>query len=410
MSGAGIPLLANRDARRLFLHVHALAEAPEGPARGDDLLALIRRLGFVQVDSINTVERAHHMILWSRRPSYRPANLRPLLERDRTLFEHWTHDASVIPSEFLPHWRLRFSRDAARIRESWAGWQGTAFHDRIDDVLAHVRDRGPVTGGDVGEGEARGKGGWWEWHPSKTALEYLWRAGALAVCRRDGFEKVYDLAERVYPGALSCEPPTEEETIDWACNAALDRLGFATSGEIAAFWAKVTPDEAKDWCARALAAGEIVEIAVEGADGAPRRSFARPGVMASAAASPEPASRVRILSPFDPALRDRKRAERLFGFRYRIEVFVPEPRRTFGYYVFPVMEGDRLIGRLDARARRDEGALAVRAFWPEPGVAMGAGRTGRLMAALDRLSRFAGCEAVRLDPGWLREPVASPHS
>ena len=112
-------VLANPLARRVFLHRHALGEPPSGPAKGDDLLALIRRLGFVQVDSINTVERAHHMILWARRQSYRPADLRPLLERDRTLFEHWTHDASVIPTEFLTHWRLRFARHAERIRTNY---------------------------------------------------------------------------------------------------------------------------------------------------------------------------------------------------------------------------------------------------------------------------------------------------
>ncbi|MFN0116328.1 MAG: winged helix-turn-helix domain-containing protein [Paracoccaceae bacterium] len=402
-----LPLLPNPAARRLFLHRHALAEPPTGPAKGAELLALIRRLGFVQVDSINTVERAHHMILWSRRQTYRPDNLRPLLERDRTLFEHWTHDASVIPAEFLPHWRLRFARDAARIRDSWAAWQGNAFHDRIDEVLAHVRATGPVGTGEVGTDEVRSKGGWWEWHPSKTALEYLWRSGMLAVCHRKGFAKYYDLTERVFPEAEagSDSGPQEAETIDWACAAALDRLGFATSGEIAAFYRIVSPEEAKAWCARGLQAGDLSEILVEGADGTLRKHVARPDVLARAEATPEPFGGLRVLSPFDPALRDRNRAARLFGFHYRIEVFVPEPKRTFGYYVFPVLEGDRIVGRLDARANRAGGALAVRAFWPEAGVRMGAARTDRLMAALDRLARFAGCDQVLLAGDWLRPAV-----
>ncbi len=395
-------LLPNTAARRLFLDRHALIEAPTGPAKGDDLLALIHRLGFVQVDSVNTVERAHHMILWSRRQSYRPANLAPLLERDRTLFEHWTHDASVIPTEFFCHWKLRFARDAERIREKWTGWQGTEFHDRIEDVLAHVRSDGPVGTGDVGADEARGEAGWWNWHPSKTALEYLWHTGEVCVCHRRNFAKHFDLTERIHPDEHAAAAPSETETIDWACNAALDRLGFATSGEIAAFWATVKPEEAKAWCAAALARGEIIEIAVEGMDGRLRKCFARPDAIDAAAAVPEPANRVRVLSPFDPALRDRNRAERLFGFFYRIEIFVPEPKRQYGYYVFPVMERDRLIGRIDAKCLRGEGQLAVRAFWPEPGIAMGAGRIARLEAELDRLARFTGCTDVTFADGWLR--------
>jgi hypothetical protein len=395
-------VIPNAAARRLFLDRHALAEPPTGPARGADLLDLIRRLGFVQVDSINTVERAHHMILWSRRQSYRPDNLRPLLERDRSLFEHWTHDASIIPADFLPHWRLRFARDAARIRASWTSWQGEAFHARIDEVLAHVRANGPVGSGEVGEDEERSKGGWWEWHPSKTALEFLWRTGVLSVCHRRGFAKIYDLTERIFPHAAAGNGPDPAETVDWACAAALDRLGFATSGEIAAFWKLASPDETKDWCRRGLRDGSLIEVAVEGADGSPRRVVARPGIIDAAAGAPTPPARVRILSPFDPALRDRNRTERLFGFHYRIEVFVPEAQRRFGYYVFPVMDGDRLIGRIDLRCRRAEGALAVAAFWPEPGIRMGQGRIDRLMAELDRLGRFTACPKVVLGDGWLR--------
>ena len=160
-----LPMLDNANARRLFLHRHALIEPPSGPAKGAELLSLIHRLGFVQVDSINTVERAHHMILWSRRQSYRPRNLATLLEKDRALFEHWTHDASVIPAEFFPYWNLRFKRDAARIRARWADWHGSEFHAKIEDVRTHVRENGRCGSGDVGEDEKRGKGGWWEWQP-----------------------------------------------------------------------------------------------------------------------------------------------------------------------------------------------------------------------------------------------------
>ena len=403
MPQTAFPRLGNRDARRLFLHRHALAEQPTGPSRGDALRALIDRLGFVQVDSINTVERAHHMILFARRQSYRPRHLKPLLERDRCLFEHWTHDASIIPTAFFPHWRLRFDRSAEQLSERWHKWRGAGFAEKFDAVLERVRAHGPVTSSDVGEDEERSSGGWWEWHPSKTALEYLWRTGALSVCRRDGFFKVYDLTERVIPADHRKPHPMPEETIDWACNAAIDRLGFATSGEIAAFWDTVSPAEAKIWCDAALRRQDLIEIEVVSADGSrPRRSLARPDIFDQAAAAPEPSGRIRILSPFDPALRDRNRAQRLFDFHYRIEVFVPAAKRRYGYYVFPVLEADRLIGRIDMK--RDQGVLRVTAFWPEAKVALNQGRRARLDAALDRIARFAGCDEVVFATDWEREP------
>lgn len=396
------PILTNQTARRLFLHRHLLDDVRPGAPDDAGLLGTIEQLGFVQLDSITTVERAHHMILRARWPGYRTAQLAPLLEDHRSLFEHWTHDASIIPTAYFPHWKHRFARDRERLVERWRTWRGDGYLANVDEVLKRIADHGPVSSSEVGEGEDRGSGGWWEWHPSKTALEYLWRCGHIAVARREGFRKVYDLTERVIPAHHAAACPEPEETVDWACGAALDRLGFATSGEIAAFFATVTPDEAKAWCAKGLTSGELIEIEVEGADGALRRCLARPGIMDEAA--PEPTGRVRILSPFDPALRDRNRAERLFGFFYRIEVFVPENKRKFGYYVFPVLEGDRLIGRIDAKADRQTSTLAVRAFWPERGVKPGAGRVQRLEAELDRLARFADCDRVSFAADWLREP------
>jgi uncharacterized protein len=399
-----LPLLSNPLARRLFLDRHALAEPPTGPATGQALHDLIDRIGFVQVDSINTVARAHHMILLARRQSYRPEALKRLLEHDRSLWEHWTHDAAILPAATFGHWKHRFARDRDRLIARWQGWQRAGFEAKFDAVLRQVADHGPVTSSDVGTDEVRGKGGWWDWHPSKAALEYLWRVGELAVCRREGFQKVYDLTERVLAPQHRSAEHAPEATVAWACASALDRLGFATSGELAAYWGAVTPDAAKTWAKAALQSGELIEIAVEGADGAPRTCLARPDVLAEAGAAPEPPARIRVLSPFDPALRDRNRAERLFGFTYRIEVFVPEAKRQYGYYVFPLLEADRLIGRIDAKAFRDQSTLRVRALWPEAGVRWGAGRQARLEAELERLARFAGCDRVEFTAGWLRTP------
>lgn len=397
-------VLDNASARQLFLDRHALSEQPVGPAKGADLLALIERLGFVQLDSINTLARAHDLILFSRRPTYRPKALKLLYERDRQLFEHWTHDAAVIPMAFYRQWQLRRERDAARLREKWSQWRRDGFEAQFQPVLEQIRAQGPLCSSDVGLDEKRGSGGWWDWHPSKTALEYLWRSGALCVVGRDGFRKRYDLTERVIDQALchALEPEEQAEIVDWCCSGALDRLGFATPAEIAAFWDHVTLDEAKAWCAEALARGELQPIEVIGSTGKAQSCYARPDILADPALSMAPTSRLRVLSPFDPALRDRKRAERLFGFDYRIEIFVPETKRKYGYYVFPILEGDRLVGRVDMKAFRDQDVLRVRALWPEKKMRWGKGRTAAFEAELARLTRLAGVSDYGFDDGWLQ--------
>ena len=399
-----LPLIGNRDARRIFLHRHLLSDAPQGPASGNDLLQLIQGLGFVQLDSINTVARAHDLILFSRRQRYRPQALKTLYERDGALFEHWTHDAAVIPMGYYPHWELRRQRDAQMLRQRYKNWHQHDFEGRFQSVLDQIRAQGPVSSSDVGQDEPRSNGGWWDWHPSKTALEYLWRAGALCVVGRDGFQKRYDLTERVIDAAL-CDPsqaPDEAQTIDWCCNGALDRLGFATPGELAAFWAHISPAEAKAWVQHEQAAGRVEQVQIAGADGTIHRSFVRPGLASDPAIDMAPTARLRVLSPFDPALRDRKRAERLFGFRYRIEMFVPAPKRVYGYYVFPILQGDSIVARVDMKAHRDRDTLVVRALWPEPGSRWGKGKQAAFEAELARIIRLAGVSQIAFEDGWLR--------
>lgn len=395
-----LPILRNADARKLFLDRHGLLAPPRTQGVG----ALLDALGFVQVDSVLTLARAHDMILWSRSPGHRPADLQSHL-RARLAFEHWTHDASVIPLAAWPHWRHRFARDRERLDRGWEGWHGPDFRQHLDRTLRHVADNGGTLSGDLAQGP-RVDPGWWNWHPAKVALEYLWRVGELSVSHREGFRKVYDLTERVIPGPVRREAPSLEATTAWAADAALDRLGFATPGEVAAFHDLIAPREAQAWAREALDRDDAEEIMVEGADGRLRRSLARPGAVGHAAALPEPAERLRLLSPFDPALRDRARAERLFGFRYRIEIFVPAPRRRFGYYVFPVLQGTRLVARADVAAQ--DGTLALRALWPEPGLRWGKGRTARLLSELERAARLAGATRIDLAQGWLREPRAQP--
>ena len=392
------PFLDNRSARRLFLDRHLLLRSVSGSAGAKELEALLHRLGFVQVDSVNTLARAHDLILWSRLGRYRPQALDRLIAHHRTAFEHWTHDAAIIPMQFYPMWRLKFARDEARMQERWAQWRGEGWDAEIDTVLKFVADNGPTCSLDVGNEEQKASSGWWDWHPSKTALEFLWRSGRLAICHRESFRKFYDLTERVIPAQHLNDRREDAEIVDWAMSEALKRLGFGTSGELAAFFEIVTRDEAKSWCKEAQAAGRIVEADIEISDGSRRRAFTTEAELDRVSSLDEPSTRVRILSPFDPFLRDRSRAERLFGFHYRIEIFVPETKRRYGYYVFPVLQGDRMIGRLDARRSGNE--LNVRAFWPEAKVAMGKSRIDGLVAELNRVRYLAGAETVTFTKGW----------
>ena len=389
--------LSNLAARRIFLAKQGLSAPPSASLSKADLLELIHQLGFVQVDSISTVERAHNQILFSRNQTFRREHLRQLLEEDRALFEHWTHDAAILPCSFYPYWKHRFARKEERLRERWAKWQGEGFDKVFDETYAKIADSGAILAREVKQAEHK-SGGWWEWHPSKTALEFLWHTGRLAISGRQNFQKVYDLSERVIPGHHRESEVSHEEFVDWACRGALERLGFATHGEIAAFWDLVSPEEAKAWVQENRDGLEEVEIECVG--GKPRASFAFPGLSPDPKDWPEPPARVRVLSPFDPLLRDRNRAERLFGFRYRIEVFVPEAKREYGYYVFPLLEGDRMIGRIDMRADRKAGTLNVARLWLEPKVRASAGRMQKLEAELSRIARFAGVSDIVYADGW----------
>ena len=390
--------LSNTQARKIFLERQGLSRPPQRALGKAGLYDLIHDLGFVQVDSISTVERAHHQILFSRNQTYRPEHLTALLEKDRTLFEHWTHDASIIPSAFFPYWKHRFVRREARILENWAKWQGEGFDQAFDETYEKIRERGPIMAREV-KAEDHKSGGWWNWHPSKTALEFLWHTGKLAIAGRDNFQKVYDLSERVIPPEHFAAEVDPDAFIDWACRQALKRLGFATHGEIAAFFDLVTPQEAKAWVEDHRA--ELEEVLIETVDGKPRASFALAESLPALLNPPEPPARIRTLSPFDPLIRDRNRTERLFGFFYRIEIFVPEPKREYGYYVFPLLESDRLIGRIDMKADRKAGVLDVKRLWLEKGVKPSAGRLERLEAELVRLAKFAGVERVEYRDGWL---------
>ena len=223
--------IPNRTARHLWLSVNGLGDTPTGPL---DPAALIRGLGFVQLDTIQVVSRAHHHILWSRNQTYREPMLDRLLARDRAVFEHFTHDASVLPMDMLPMWQRQFRRmkDKAS-RSSWFGKH--LAEDHLDDIRRRIAEEGPLCTHDF-DTRIVGKREMWKRPPHKIGLDFLWYAGELATCHRDGFTKYYDLAERVFPEDLRSQEVPDQEQIDWLCHAALDRICVGTQGEIRKFW------------------------------------------------------------------------------------------------------------------------------------------------------------------------------
>lgn len=387
------PTIQASAAQRLLLGAQGLLDEPARRVTGPSLQSLVERLGFVQVDTINVLARAHDLTLFSRLDGYRPEHLRKLLEDRRTLFEGFTHDASAIPTAWFAHWKPRFERDRARIH-AHAWWQhhfrGTDGARVVRDVLARIAKEGPLKSSDFEHPEKRGP--WWGWKPQKAALDFLWRTGELMIPRREGFQKVYDLTERVLPNlhALPCPDPAEH--LEWACTTAAERLWVFTPKELADFWAAIEAPEARVWCAEAVKAGRIAPVQLEEADGARRPAFALADWEARLAKLPEAPDRTRLLCPFDPILRDRTRALRRFGFDYRFEAFVPEPKRQYGYYVLPILEGARLTGRLDAKVHRNQALLEVKGLWWERGVRPTKARLRALDEALERLARFVGAE------------------
>lgn len=390
------PLVPAAASRRLVLAGSGLLDDPTRRATPAAVYRLVERLGFVQVDSIHVVERAHHLILAARLDGYRPAHLTRLIELDRRLFEHWTHDAAVIPSAWFPHWHLRFAGNRTVIASN-AWWQrrlGADHENAAQAVLERIRNEGPLLSKDFEHDRQGEPGGWWGWKPQKTILEYLWHTGVLGVTRRVHFQKVYDLMERVLPDAAAAPAPAAAESRNWACRTALERLGLATAGEIASFWQLVPLAGVKAWCAEAAARGEIVPVRAATEDGSrPRPAWALPDWERRAARAPRPPARIRLLAPFDPLVWDRRRTRAFFGFDYVFEAFTPAPRRKYGYYVLPVLEGGRLIGRADPE--RDGGTLRLRRVFWEPGVRATAERRRELDAAVARLAACIGLDAGR---------------
>lgn len=375
--------ISNKQARWLWLASQGLSETPTGPL---DVYGMIEKLGFVQLDTIQTVSRAHHHILWSRNQNYREKMLNPLLAKDRLIFEHFTHDASVIPMKALPAWRRQFRRMEKKANHWYTEVAGT---DLMRDIKARITEEGALSTHAFDTKNDRPKE-MWARPPHKHALDYMWLTGELATCFRKDFTKFYNLPERVFPEELRTREMSEDAELDWLLNEAIDHIAVGTAGEIQRFWDASTSIETKEWLRKA----NLIPVEIENADKTTTQAYGAPDIEARLAELAAPSSRLRIVNPFDPVTRDRARLDRVFGFDYRIEMFVPAAKRKWGYYVYPILEGDRFVGRIEVKANRVKSELTVINFWPEPRVKWPAARLNKLHAELDRLGRFVGCQHV----------------
>lgn len=322
----------------------------------------LARTGVLQIDSVNVLQRAHYMPLFSRMGPYDPGLLhRAAGKSPRRLVEYWAHEAAFMPVDLWPYMQHRMAR--ART-EAWGGPR-RIFEEKPDLVawvLQEVRERGPISArGIEGDLPPRNKESWgWNWSETKQALEFLFFAGEVSVARRNAqFERLYDVPERVLPAAVLALPsPTHQQAHVELVRRAAISYGVATESCLRDYY-RMRPDSARAAIATLVEEGDLVPVSIE--------SWRRPAYLHRDARLPRRVPTRALLSPFDPLVWERTRTEQLFGFRYRIEIYVPEHLRVHGYYVLPFLLGEDLVGRVDLKADRKAGVLLVKGAYAEPG-------------------------------------------
>ena len=389
---AGLPRLSIPQARALHLAAQGLLSPLRRRASSEDVQEAIRRMELLQIDSIHVVARSSYLVLFSRLGAYDPAWLDELLAR-RAIFEVWAHEACFAPIE---DWGLH--RRMVDTRSHWAVNRARkllASHEvPMRRLLAHVREKGPVLAADF-EREVGKRSGWWEWKKEKAWLEAWLALGELMVARRERFQRVYDLRERVFPGWAEVEVPSLEEATRVLTGRAVRALGVTQARWIHDYF-RTRPRLRDADLGPLVEAGTIERVEVEGW-GVPGYVHRDHHAIARRIASGRVvATHVALLSPFDPVVWDRERAAALFGFDYRLECYTPAPKRRYGYFSLPVLRRGELVGRLDAKANRQEGVFEVRSLHLEPGVRPGPALLGDLAAAIRACADWHGTPRVRV--------------
>ena len=346
-------------ARRIALAAQGFAAPrPAGPVGQGHLLRLVKRLGLHQIDSVNVISRAHYLPAFARLGAYPRALLdRMAWGRPRRLFEYWAHEASLLPFELQPLLRWRMAR-AERGESGWTSMKAFAGARRAEAeaILARIAAEGPLAASDFA---GKGAGGWWGWSDSKAALEFLFFAGRITTAtRRNSFERVYDLPERVLPAAILALPtPSEADAHRALIERAARAHGIATAKDLRDYF-RLSPGDAAPRITELSEAGVLLPVTVKG--------WKQPAWLHSEARRPRRIEAQALLAPFDPLIWERSRTERLFGLRYRIEIYTPADKRVHGYYVLPFLLGERIVARVDLKADRQARMLRVQAAHAEP--------------------------------------------
>lgn len=385
--------LSSAAARRIALAAQGFDSARPGTTvNAGHLRRTVDRLGLLQIDSVNVLARAHYLPLFSRLGRYDSS----LLDRSawgtpakRTLFEFWAHEASLLPAATQPllRWRMeRAARNAGDGKDKLHQFrrEKAAF---IDKVRHEIADRGPLAASELTDG-GPGRGAWWGWSDGKLALEWLFFAGELTTATRRGtFERVYDLTERVLPAAVQSLPtPSAEEAQRELLRISARALGVATESDLRDYF-RLGLLDTRTRVAELVEAGDLLPVTVEG--------WKNPAYLDANARQPRRVEARALLVPFDPLIWERDRTERIFDFRYRIEIYTPAHKRQYGYYVLPFLLGDRLVGRVDLKADRAAGALRVHAAHIEDGIEPGA-VAGPLHAELRLMADWLGLERLSI--------------
>jgi uncharacterized protein YcaQ len=393
--------LSAAEARRAVLGAQGLASrsARQGVSGFSPVQRIIERLNLLQIDSVNVLARAHYFPVYSRLGPYDRGKLdrRAFAARRRTLFEYWAHEASLLPLSFWPllRWRMRRAADGRGIYKGLARFAAER-RDYVEAILREVRARGPVTARELSATGAR-TGPWWGWHDGKIALEFLFWAGAVTAAGRRNFERLYDIPERAIPAATLAAPePGETQAIRKLLSLSGRALGIASEADLRDYFRLPVPETATA-LKELVEEGELVPVKVAGWSVAAYRH--------RDANVPARAGGTALLSPFDPLVWERGRTERLFNFRYRIEIYTPAHLRQFGYYVLPFLMDGRLVGRVCLKADRQAGVLRVNSSHHEEGTDTGLAAE-RLAAELARLASWLDLDGIVVHPsGTLAKPL-----
>ncbi|RUW51903.1 winged helix-turn-helix domain-containing protein [Mesorhizobium sp. M1A.F.Ca.ET.072.01.1.1] len=376
-------------ARRIALGAQGFTDArPAGTPDRRHLARVLSRTGLLQIDSVSAVVRAHYMPLYSRLGPYPLALLdNAAVTRKRTVFEYWAHEASFLPVETYPlmRWRMQRAEKGEEMYLGLAKW-GRERKAMIEEIYGQVAQRGPIAASDI-EGH-KGNGGWWGWSEAKHAFEWLFWAGRITTAYRRGFERYYDLPERVLPQAILDLPvPSVEDAHRQLLRISARAHGIATYGDLRDYF-RLAPGDTRARIEELVEMGELLLVKVEGWD--------KPAYLHKDARFPRRIEARALLAPFDPVVFERTRTEKLFGFRYRIEIYTPAEKRQYGYYVLPFLLGDRIVARVDLRADRPAGVLRVHAAFAEAGAP--AETAAQLFDELKQMQAWLGLETIEVTP------------